>query len=134
MLVPWLVFGLPLRRFNLKYYGVADTQAIGRTVWEHMGIVPDNPYGFAMDDAAMLPWIKSHYGRDVEYASPEMNRLLSEYVWTVIRRDPWYFARTVALSCVDMLRTPLDRGSAFPARRVLALGPQPARFRPRPSA
>jgi hypothetical protein len=114
VIVPWLLFGLPLRRFNLKYYGVEDTQAIGRNVWEHMGIVPDNQYGFAMDDTAMLPWIKSHYGRDVEYASPEMNRLLSEYAWSVIRRDPWYFARTVALSGVEMCRTPLDLVPPFP--------------------
>jgi hypothetical protein len=114
VLVPWIAFGLPLRRFNLKYYGVADTQAVGRNLWEHMGIVKDNPYGFALDDSAMLPWIRAHYGVEVGYASPEMNRLLSEYAWNVIRRDPWYFARTVGLSGLEMVRTPLDLVPPFP--------------------
>jgi hypothetical protein len=114
VLVPWLMFGLPLRRFNLHHYGVADTHALGRTVWEHMGIVEDNPYGFALDDAALVPWIKRHYGRDVAYGSPEMNRLLSEYAWGVIRSDPAYFGRTVASSLAEMLKTPLDLVPPFP--------------------
>lgn len=108
VLVPWLVFGLPLRRFNLRHYGVAETHAIGRAVWEHLGIVRDNPYGFAMDDAAMAPWVKAHYGRDVPYASPEMNRLLSEYAFSVIRKDPAFFLHALALSFGEMLKTPLD--------------------------
>jgi hypothetical protein len=114
VLVPWLVFGLPLRRFNLNHYGVVDTHAIGRTIWEHMGIVPGNPYGFAMDDAALVPWIERHYGRDVEYGSTEMNRLLSEYAWGVVQRDPTYFVRTMARSFVEMLKTPLDLVPPFP--------------------
>lgn len=108
ILIPWVLFGYPLRRFNLRHYGVPDTGAIGRTLWEHMGIVEDNPYGFVLADEAMLPWIKSHYGVEVEYGSPEMNRLLGDYAWDVIRRDPGFYLETVALHCLAMAKTPLD--------------------------
>ena len=40
MLVPWLVFGLPLRRFNLRHYGVAETHAIGRAVVAEASMTP----------------------------------------------------------------------------------------------
>ena len=114
LLVPWLVFGYPLRLFNLRHYGVPATDAIGRTLWQHMGIATDNPYGFVLKDEAMLPWIKAHYGRDVEYASPEMNRLLGDYARRVIREHPAFYFKTVALSCLEMARTPLDFVPPFP--------------------
>lgn len=106
--VPWLAFGRPLERFNLRHYGVAATDALGRTLWQAMGIARDNPYGFVLADEAMLPWIEARYGRDVEYASPEMNRLLGDYAREVIRRDPAFYLKTMALSCLEMLKTPLD--------------------------
>ena len=112
--VPWLVFGHPLRLFNLRYYGVGGTDAIGRTLWEHMGIVKDNPYGFVLADEAMLPWVRAYYGRDVEYASPEMNRLLGDYARRVIREDPVFYLKTVALSCLEMAKTPVDFVPPFP--------------------
>jgi hypothetical protein len=126
VVVPWLVFGGPLRRFNLRHYGVGATGAIGRTLWEHMGIVKDNPYGFVLADEAMLPWVKAYYGKDVEYASPEMNRLLGDYARRVIREDPAFYLKTVALSCLEMAKTPVDFVPPFPlveyARSGLPLG------------
>jgi hypothetical protein len=114
VVVPWLVFGHPLRLFNLRYYRVGETDAIGRTLWEHMGIVKHNPYGFVLADEAMLPWVKAYYGRDVEYASPEMNRLLGNYARRVIREDPAFYLKTVALSCLEMAKTPVDLVPPFP--------------------
>ncbi len=114
VLVPWLTFGYPFRLFNLRHYGVAETDALGRTLWQHMGIARDNPYGFVLVDEAMLPWIRTHYGEDVEYASPEMNRLLGDHARRVIREDPAFYLKTVALSCVEMLKTPLDFVPPFP--------------------
>lgn len=114
VLVPWLVFGYPLRLFNLRHYGVAATDAIGRTLWQHMGIAKQNPYGFVLKDEAMLPWIKAHYGRDVAYASPEMNRLLGDHARRVIREDPGFYLKTVALSGLEMAKTPVDFVPPFP--------------------
>jgi hypothetical protein len=108
VVVPWLVFGRPLRDFNVRHYGVSSTDAIGRTLWEHMGIVKNNPYGFVLRDEAMLPWIKARYGKDVAYASPEMNRILGDYAREVIRHDPAFYLHSVALSCLEMAKTPLD--------------------------
>jgi hypothetical protein len=108
VVIPWLVFERPLREFNLRHYRLAETDAIGRTLWEHMGIVKDNPYGFVLRDEAMLPWIKARYGRDVEYGTPEMNRILGDYARRVIREDPIYYFRTVVMSCLEMAKTPLD--------------------------
>jgi hypothetical protein len=114
VVLPWLVFGRPLQEFNERHYGVADTDAVGRTLWEHMGIVPDNPYGFALDDGAMLPWIEARYGRRVEYASPEMNRILGDYAREVIRHDPVFFLQVLAATLREMARTPLDFVPPFP--------------------
>jgi hypothetical protein len=108
LLVPWLVFGLPFRQFNLRHYGVADTDFLGRTLWEHMGVVRDNPYGFVQDDAALVPWVERHYGRSVEYASPEMNRLLGDYARDVVLRDPAYFLKTRLYLVARIAATPLD--------------------------
>jgi len=79
-----------------------------------MGIAKDNPYGFVLADEGMLPWIKAHYGRDVDYASPEMNRLLGDYARRVIWQDPGFYLKTVALSCREMAKTPLDLVPPFP--------------------
>ncbi len=114
VLVPWLVFGYPLRLFNLRHYGVAETDAIGRTLWQHMGIAKENPYGFVLADEGMLPWIKARYGREVEYGSPEMNRLLGDYARRVIREDPAFYLKTVGLSLREMVKTPLDFVPPFP--------------------
>lgn len=108
LLVPWLVFGLPFRQFNLRHYGVADTDFLGRTLWENMGVVRDNPYGFVLDDAALVPWVERHYGRSVEYASPEMNRLLGDYAREVVLRDPAYFLKTRLYLVARIAATPLD--------------------------
>lgn len=113
-LIPWLLFGLPLRHFNVRHYGVADTDLIGRALWEQMGIAKNNPYGFVLKDEALLPWIKAYYGRDVEYASPEMNKLLGDYVRRVIREHPEFYLKTVALTCLEMAKTPLDFIPPFP--------------------
>jgi hypothetical protein len=114
VLVPWLAFGRPLREFNLRHYGVAETDALGRTLWQHMGIAQPNPYGFTLPDQGMLPFIRERFGKDVEYASPEMNRLLGDYARRVIREDPLYYLKTVALACGEMLKTPVDFVPPFP--------------------
>jgi hypothetical protein len=108
LLVPWLSFGRPLRAFNLRHYGVAETDALGRTLWQHMGIAQPNPYGFTLPDEGMLPFIRERFGKEVEYASPEMNRLLGDYARRVMREDPLYYLKTVALACGEMLKTPVD--------------------------
>jgi hypothetical protein len=108
VLTPWLVFGLPMREFNLRHYGVADTDALGRTLWQHMGIAQPNPYGFTLPDEGMLPFVREHFGKEVGYASPEMNRLLGDYARRVMREDPLYYLKTVALACREMLKTPVD--------------------------
>lgn len=114
VLVPWLGFGRPLRSFNLRHYGVAETDALGRTLFQHMGIAQPNPYGFTLPDEGMLPFIRARFGKDVEYASPEMNRLLGDYARRVMREDPLYYLKTVALACREMLKTPLDFVPPFP--------------------
>lgn len=108
LLIPWLVFGLPFRQFNLRHYGVADTDFLGRTLWENMGVVKDNPYGFVLSDDALVPWVQRHYGRSVEYASPEMNRLLGDYAREVVLRDPAYFLKTRLYLVARIAATPLD--------------------------
>ena len=114
VLTPWLVFGYPLRQFNLRHYGVADTYALGATLWEKMGIVKDNPYGFVASDEALLPWVQRHYGKHVEYLSPEMNRRLFDHATQVIRDDPGFYLKSVALTCLAMAKTPLDFVPPFP--------------------
>lgn len=128
VLVPWLLFGLPLRYFNLRHYGVAETDALGRTLFQHMGIAQPNPYGFTLPDEGMLPFIRERYGRDVEYASPEMNRLLGDYARRVMREDPLYYLKTVALACREMLVTPLDFVPPFPLVEYSSSGLTPLEY------
>jgi hypothetical protein len=119
LLVPWLVFGHPYRLFNLRHYGVADADFLGRVLWAHMGIIEDNPYGFVLKDEALVPWVRGHYGREVEYGSPEMNRLLGDYARRVIREDPGYFLRTLFKRASQIAMTPLD---VVPPIRLVEFG------------
>jgi hypothetical protein len=128
VLVPWLSFGRPLRQFNLRHYGVAETDALGRTLWQHMGIAQPNPYGFTLPDEGMLPFIRSRHGKEVEYASPEMNRLLGDYARRVMREDPLYYLKTVALACLEMLKTPVDFVPPFPLVEYGSSGLTPAEY------
>lgn len=105
--IPLVVFGLPQKRFNAKYYGTTNTHFLGRSLWESLGIVTDNPYGFRLDDEALTPWLESR-GHQVEYASVEMNRLLGEYVGEVLRKDPMLFVRALGLRLVSFAKRPLD--------------------------
>jgi len=103
ILIPFSLFGVPFKLFNLKHYGVADTHVIGRGLWEGLGEIKNNPYGFVFDDSALVPFIKNYYHKDVAYASPEMNQLLGDYAITIIKRDPGYYFATVA-SRLDKLK------------------------------
>ncbi|MFH1540164.1 MAG: hypothetical protein ABIH66_14510 [bacterium] len=94
LLIPFLAFGMPFKSFNLRHYGVENTRVIGRGMWEGMGIIKDNPYGFVLDDSALVPWCKEQ-GYDVEYSSPEMNKILADYVVKIIKEDPGYYLKTV---------------------------------------
>lgn len=105
--IPLLVFGLPQKRFNAKYYGTTNTHFLGRSLWEGLGIVKDNQYGLRLDDEALTPWLESR-GHRVEYASVEMNRLLGEYVGEVLRKDPMLFVRALGLRLVAFAERPLD--------------------------
>jgi hypothetical protein len=62
----------------------------------------------------MQPWIKLKYGRDVEYMSPEMNRILGDYALQVIRDEPFLYLESVVLTCLEMAKTPLDFVPPFP--------------------
>lgn len=106
--VPLFIFGYQFKHFNIRHYGVADTDMLGRALWEGMGIVEDNPYGFALDDATLVPWVKSYYNKDVEYSSPGMNKFLGDYAREVIRKDPLFYMKTVLVRCVTILKGPLN--------------------------
>jgi hypothetical protein len=128
LLAPWLIFGYPYRLFNLRHYGVANTDALGRALWERMGIIEDNPYGFVQKDEALVPWVKAHYGKDVEYSSPEMNRLLGEYARRVMAKDPGYYLRTVLRRCWEIAKTPLDFVPPFPLVEYATSGLSPGEY------
>jgi hypothetical protein len=128
VLVPWLGFGLPLRQFNLRHYGVVDTDGMGRGQWVRMGIAKDNPYGFELSDEAMVPWIKRYYGRDVEYGSPEMNRLLGDYAERILREDPGFYLKTVLIVWLQMAKTPLDLVPPFPLVEYASSGLSPIQY------
>lgn len=106
IVVPVLVFGSQFSKFNMRHYGVENTHVIGRGMWEGMGIIEDNPYGFKLDDEALLPWCRE-MGLDVEYGSPEMNKALKDYVFEIIKKDPVFYLRTVLVRTVIVLKTPL---------------------------
>ena len=108
LLVPWLVFGYPLRLFNLRHYGVPTTDSVGLALWQQLGAIKDNPYGFVRKDEAMGPWIKAHFGKDLTYASPEMNHLLGEYARRVICEHPEYYLRAIGTVALEIARTPID--------------------------
>ncbi len=114
ILIPWLVFGYPLRLFNLRHYGVPQTYSVGLALWQQLGIVPGNRYGFAKSDEALVPWVKAHHGKDLPYGSPEMNRLLGEYALRVIREDPGYYLQSLSLTLLEIAKTPLDLIPPFP--------------------
>lgn len=105
--LPLFIFNLQFKRFNKHYYGTENTDLVGRALWEGMGIVPDNKYGFKLDDAALVSWVKSQ-GYEVKYSSPEMNRVLGQYARKVIREDPGYYARTVLVRTKQILAGPID--------------------------
>ena len=106
VLVPLFIFGLPLKAFNVRHYGVADTDMLGRALWAGMGIIKDNPYVFVLDDGALVPWCKSR-GYIVKYASPEMNKILGDYARDVIREDPEFYLRTVLVRAEEIVKGPL---------------------------
>ena len=128
VLVPWLAFGLPFRQFNLRHYGVVDTDGMGRGEWVRMGIAKDNPYGFVLSDEAMVPWIKRYYGRDVDYGSPEMNRLLGDYAGKILREDPAFYVKTVLLVWLQLAKTPLDVVPPFPLVEYASSGLSPTEY------
>jgi hypothetical protein len=128
VLVPWLAFGLPFRQFNLRHYGVVDTGGMGRGEWMRMGIAKDNPYGFVSSDDAMVPWIKRYHGRDVDYGSPEMNRLLGDYAGKILREDPAFYLKTVLLVWLQLAKTPLDVVPPFPLVEYASSGLSPTEY------
>ncbi|MCC6159141.1 MAG: hypothetical protein IT350_13920 [Deltaproteobacteria bacterium] len=105
--VPIALYTIPVRAFNERHYGTSDLHFLGRGLWEGMGIIPDNPYGFALDDRVLVEWVRSR-GVDAPYGSVEMNRVLSEYVFEVLRKDPAYYLKTLAARAVVFAKTPLD--------------------------
>lgn len=111
-LIPMIIFGYQFKQFNIKYYGVADTSVVGRGMWEGMGIIKDNPYGFVLDDGALVPWVKSQ-GYDYAYSSPEMNKLLGSYAKKVIDEDPSYYIKTVLKRIESILILPLSISPPF---------------------
>ena len=106
-LIPLLVFGLPYKRFNVKYYGTASTSFQGVWLWEGMGIIKDNPYGFVENDLAIIPFVQSLGLPDTEI-SPRVNEMLLRYSLNVIKKDPLYYAKTVAKRCGFILLSPLQ--------------------------
>jgi len=107
ILVPLIVYGHAFADFNLRYYGMADTDLLGRTLWEGMGIVKDNPYGFALDDGALVPWCKSR-GYNVKMSSPEMNKVLGDYSRKIIRQHPGFYVKTVLVRGMTIIKRPLE--------------------------
>jgi len=105
--VPAAVFGVPYRNFNMAHYGTPDTATIGRGLWEGMGIVDENKYGFKLDDSAMLPFLKERGYENVSYGSPEMNRLLGEHAISVIKEDPGFYLKTILVRSIQTARNPL---------------------------
>jgi hypothetical protein len=101
---------------------------MGRGQWVRMGIAKDNPYGFVLSDEAMVPWIKRYYGRDVDYGSPEMNRLLGEYAEKILREDPAFYVKTVLLVWLQMAKTPLDVVPPFPLVEYASSGLSPTEY------
>ncbi|MFN8095541.1 MAG: hypothetical protein U0599_25550 [Vicinamibacteria bacterium] len=126
--VPLLAFGLPLRQFNMRHYGVPQTDSVGLALWQQLGAIPDNPYGFVRRDEAMVPWVKAYHGRDVDYASPEMNRLLGEYARKVVREHPGYYLRVVGTIALEIARTPLDLVPPFRTVEYSTSGLSPAEY------
>ncbi len=108
ILLPLLIFGIQHKQFNLKHYGVKNTHFLGASMWEGMGNIKDNPYGFVYNDAALVPFVKEHYGLDLEYLTPEMNRLLFEYSLEVIKEDPAYYLKTVLRRCKNISTRPVS--------------------------
>lgn len=106
IIIPILIFGIPLKQFNKKYYGVTDTDIMGRALWEGMGILGYNSYGFVLDDSALVPWAKKQ-GYDYAYASPELNKLLGDYARKVIKEDPRFYFETVKKRVLDIYSGPL---------------------------
>ena len=105
--LPVALYTIPVRAFNVRHFGTSDLHFLGRGLWEGMGIIPDNPYGFALDDRVLVEWVRSR-GVDTPYGSVEMNRALSEYVFEVLRKDPAYYLKTLAARAVVFAKTPLD--------------------------
>lgn len=101
------VFGLPYKAFDLKYYCVKNTDILGRGLWEGMGIIPNNPYGFVLNDEALIPWVEKQGYKGVEYSSPKMNMILGKYAREIIKQDPVYYLSTISKRCAYIRETPL---------------------------
>lgn len=106
ILIPYFLFSYQFKQFNLKYYGAENTDFVGRALWQGMGIVKDNPYGFVLDDAALVPWTKEQ-GYDYEYSSPEMNKLLGDYAKKIIKEDPLFYLKTVYVRTKEFIKFPV---------------------------
>lgn len=105
--IPVALYSIPVRAFNERHYGTSDLHFLGRGLWEGMGIIPDNPYGFALDDRVLVEWVRSR-GVDAPYGTVEMNKALSDYVFEVLRKDPAYYLKTLAARAIVFAKTPLD--------------------------
>ena len=113
--VPAFLFWIPYGSFNQNHYGTRETYFLGSQVWEGLGSVGENPYGFKVDDSAMVPWVRAR-GIPVEVqGDPRMNRELWDYSWSVIRKDPGYYLRNIRVRLGEIIRRPL---------RVMNPGPE----------
>ena len=94
MLVVFITFWLPFMITNYRDFGRPFVGPLGQGLWEGMGNVGENKYGFVLDDGKAYEWAKNQ-GCEYEYGTPEYDDFLKEYAIKVIKQDPLFYLSTV---------------------------------------
>ena len=94
MFVVFITFLLPFMMINYRDFGRPFVGCFGQALWEGMGHVGENKYGFVLDDGKAYEWAKNH-GCEYEYGTPEYDDFLKKSAIKVIKQDPLFYWGTV---------------------------------------
>lgn len=93
-LIPWMLFGQPVKQFNLKHYGTENTKFLGWGIWVALGSVKDNPWGFIYGDRDLLKWGREKLNDpSLELGSIKLNEVALDYSLEVISKHPSLYFR-----------------------------------------
>lgn len=126
-MLPFIIFGHQYKKFNTRHYGVKSVNYIGVSIWQGMGNIKDNPYGFKLDDNALIPFAEKHGFKGTVF-SVQMNTFFWEYVKEFIKEHPGYYFKSVLKRIMVILINPVRIVPPYEAVPYLTSGLSPFEY------